>query len=98
LIKVLINNLKPGMKLAQPVQNESGMVILPEGTDLTLPVIERLCAMNIASIMIEGKMVPDKPKEVVLKEIDARFEKTINEKHMSMLKSILIEHVIDLYK
>lgn len=98
LIRILVDNLKPGMKLAQPVQNESGIVLLPKGAELTFSGIERLNAMGIASVMIEGKRVPPKPMEEVLEEIDARFKKTENEKHMVMLKKILIEHMNELYK
>ncbi len=96
MIRILVNNLKPGMKLAQPVQSESGMVLLPEGTELAFSGIERLNAMGINSVMIEG--TKSKSKEEVLEEIEARFKKTENEKNMDMLKRLLIEHINELYK
>lgn len=86
------------MKLAQPVKNESDIVLLAEGTELSFTTIERLMNMGIASVMIEGKATPLKSKEDVLKEIDARFKKTENERHVGMLKKVLIEHINELYK
>ncbi len=98
MIRIAVNNLKPGMKLAKPVQNESGMVLISEGTELTFSTIERLIIMGVSSVMIEGEKTHSKSKEDVLNEINARFKKTENAKHMSSLKRILIDHINELYK
>ncbi len=98
MIRVLISDIKHGMKLAQPVQNDSGMVLLADGIELTPSIINRLNKMGLTSIMIQGKGTSKKSKEEVLIEIDARFKKTENEQYMLMLKTILIEHVNEIYK
>ncbi len=96
--KVTVNNLKPGMKLSKPVVNEAGMILLGEGTEITDVLIERLQNMNVSSVFVEGASKPQKPKEEVMAEIDARFKKTENEPHMGMLKRLIKEHVEELYK
>ncbi len=96
--RVPVDKLKPGMKLAKPVTNPSGMTLLGEGTELTDELIERLNNMNITSVHIEGASKPQKPKEELLAELDARFEKTKDKPYMSTLKKLVREHIEDLYK
>ncbi|MCL4537430.1 MAG: hypothetical protein M1610_07560 [Nitrospirae bacterium] len=96
--KVSVNNLKPGMKLSKPVVNEAGMILLGEGTEITDSLIERLQNMNVSSVYVEGASKPQKSKEDIMAEIDARFKKTENEPHMGMLKKLFKEHVEELYK
>ncbi len=96
--KVPANNLKPGMKLSKPVVNDTGMILLGEGTELTNALIERLQNMNVSSVYIEGAATPPKPMEEMLSELDARFKKTENEPHMGLLKKLLREHIEGFYK
>lgn len=96
--KVSVENLKPGMKLAKPVTNDAGMVLLGSGTELTASSIARLGNMNVSSVAVEGSSKPAKPKEEMFAEIDARFKKTEAEPNMSVLKKILQEHTEALYK
>lgn len=98
MIRVLITDLKTGMKLAQPIQNESGMVLLGEGTEITPSIIDRLHEMGLTSVLIQGKRMPKKSKEDVLADIDERFKKTENEKYMGSIKISLLEHIDELYK
>lgn len=98
MLRIPINDLKPGMKLAQSIQNDSGMILLSKGTELTPSIIERIIEMGIGIVSIEGRKAPLKPKEEVLEEINARFKKTENERHMDLLKRLVIEHVNKLYE
>jgi hypothetical protein len=86
------------MKLAKPVINEAGIMLLEESTELTAALIDRLQNMNVSSVFIEGASKPQKSKEEIMLEIDARFRKTENEPYMGMLKRMLKEHVEELYK
>ncbi|MCX7913122.1 MAG: hypothetical protein N2511_00910 [Thermodesulfovibrionales bacterium] len=97
-IRISINNLKPGMKLAKPILNESGIVLIAEGTELSTASIQRLMTMGLSSVVIEGKRTQPKPKEVLLRELDMRFRKAENEELMKFLKEITIEHIEELYK
>lgn len=98
MIRVSIDKLLPGMKLARPVQNESGMVLLPKGTELLQPTIERLNATGIPFVFIEGKIKPLKPLSKAIEEVNSRFQKTENEMHMDLLKRLVIEHINKLYE
>ena len=91
--KVLVESLKPGTKLAKPVLNDGGMIIIGDGTVLSDSHISRLQNMNISSVYVEGTAGPSKTKEELLAELDARFKKTEEEPYMSILKRVLKEQI-----
>ncbi|KAF0178203.1 MAG: hypothetical protein FD164_2251 [Nitrospirae bacterium] len=95
---VTIANLKPGMKLSKPIVNDSGMVLLPQGTVLTASLIGRIENMNLAPVSIEGSSEPRKPLEAVLAEIDARFRMAGDQPLMQMMKRVMKEHFEVLYQ
>jgi len=97
LQKILLNELKPGMKLARPVLNAEGMVLLGEDTELTEAVIEKLKTLDIYAAYVKGVSKPDIPKEEALFELNKRFEKVEHEPYMDMLKRVLKEHIERLY-
>ena len=53
--KVSVAELQVGMKIAQKVENKSGMVLLPEGIELTESHIGRLKKWGIENIFVEGE-------------------------------------------
>jgi len=91
--KLSVENLKAGVKLAKPIVNESGMIIIGEGTILSDIHIERLRNMNVNSVFIEGTAGPSKSREELLAELDARFRKTEEEPYMLVLKKIFKEQI-----
>lgn len=95
---VTVANLKPGMKLAKAIVNDSGMVLLPPGTVLTDSHIRRIENMDLTSVSIEGGTDERKPKEEVLAEIDARFSKSEDQPLMQMMKRVLKEHIEGIYQ
>ncbi len=80
------------MKLSRPIVNESGMVLLPQGTVLSDSLIGRIENMNIATVSIEGVSEPKKPLQDELAEIDDRFRMAADQPLMQMLKRIMKEH------
>ena len=56
--KLIISDLKPGMRLLKPVTNPSGMVLLTEGLELTEELINRLHKMEIESVFVRGAINP----------------------------------------
>ncbi len=80
------------MKLSRPIVNESGMVLLPQGTVLSDSLIGRIENINIATVSIEGDSKPKKPLEDELAEIDDRFKMAADQPLMQMLKRIMKEH------
>jgi len=97
LPKLIISDLKPGMRLLKPVANPSGMVLLTEGLELTEELIDRLRKMEIESVFVRSGNKPGRPKEVLLAELDYRFKKTETEPQMEVLKRILAQHIAGLY-
>ena len=53
--KVPTDEVQPGMKIARKVENEGGMVLLPEGIELTEGHIGRLKKWGIKEVYIEGE-------------------------------------------
>jgi len=98
MAKMPVSALKPGMKLAKPIVNDAGMILLGEGSWLTDTLIERLLNMNIGSVYVEGTASLGKSKEEMLAELDARFKKTESEPYMGTLKKLLKEHIEELFK
>ncbi len=85
--------LKPGAKLAKPVVNESGMILIGDGTVLKESHIDRLQGMNISSVFVEGTAGPSKTREELLSELDARFKKTEDEPYMMTIKRVFKEYI-----
>ena len=93
LKRVSVDGMKPGAKLAKPVVNDAGMIIIGEGTTLSDAHINRLQNMGISSVFVEGTAGPEKSREELLGELDARFKKTENEPYMATLKRIFKEQI-----
>lgn len=95
--KVAVDKLEPGMKLAKPVENSSGMVLIGENTELTGELIARIKSMDLDGVYIHGMSRPSVPMEVMLSELDERFRPVENEPYMDVLKGLLREHIESLY-
>jgi len=96
--KIALDKLESGMKLAKPVENSSGMVLLGENTELTVELIDKIKDMGIDSVYIQGMTKPSVPVEVMLSDLDGRFKAVENEPYMDVLKKIFIEHIESLYE
>ena len=90
--------LELGMRLAKPVFNENGMVLMGEDTVLTDVMIERLRRADTAIVYVEGVSKPEKSLDEMLLDLDRRFKKVESEPYMSILKKTFIEHIIGLYE
>jgi hypothetical protein len=98
LPKTPVDELEPGMKLARPVLNESGIVLLSEDTKLTETTIEKLRSMDVDIVYVKGLSKQERSKEEVLLELYKRFEKVEQEPYMDMLKRVVKEHIEGLYE
>ncbi len=96
--RVQVNKLKAGMVLAKPITNESGMVLLSEGTVLTDSLIMRLNRMDITSVSVEGASTTDKTMEERLSDLDRRFSKTGKEPFMDLIKGVIKSHIEEVYR
>ena len=90
-IYLSLNKAKPGMRLAEDLANEGGMILCKRDTVLTENIIQRLENMGIEKIPVEHSM-SDEERETLLKEklelIDKAFEDK-KEDCMEMLKQAL---------
>jgi hypothetical protein len=90
--------LTPGMKLAEPVVNKEGLVLIGENTELTGALIEKILQMDIRAIRVHGAPKALPPKEEVLAQIERRFRSVETAEHMGVLKRLLTEHIEGLYE
>ncbi len=98
MIRIPVNELKAGMVLARPVVNESGMVLLSEGTALTDSLIARLGRMDLSHVSVQGVSSTDKSREQMLDELDQRFSITGKEKYMDVIKNVIRTRIEEVYK
>lgn len=95
--KIALDKLEAGMKLAKPVENSSGMVLLGENTELTVELIDKIKNMGIDSVYIQGMSKPSVPIEVMLSKLDECFKMVESEPYMDILKKVFKEHIESLY-
>lgn len=95
--KIATDKLESGMKLAKPVVNSSGMVLMGENTELTEDLISRIKAMDLDGVYIQGMSKPSLPMETMLADLDERFKMAEKEPHMDILKKVFREHIEGLY-
>ncbi|MEE2754906.1 MAG: hypothetical protein VX910_13050 [Candidatus Latescibacterota bacterium] len=91
--RLCLSNAHPGDVIAETVVNDRGMVILPKGAELTVPVIGRLQKMSITAITIEGEGLKV-PLLKTLEGLDARFEGLEDVHLMMAIKTIAREHLM----
>ena len=96
--RVLVAKLTPGMKLARPVLNESGFVMIGEEVELTDVLIEKIQSMGVDSVYVHGSSKARLPKEEVLAGLDERFRNVEDKPHMGMLKKVIAGHIEGLYE
>ncbi len=95
--RIALDKLQPGMKLAKPVTNRNGLVMLAEDTELTATLIDKISDLDVAGVFIQGMTQPDIPLEEMLDGLDKRFQSVENEPCMDVIKQALKEHIEGLY-
>ncbi len=95
--KIPVEQLRPGMKLARPLENTSGMVLMAEGTELTEARISKIENMGVDSVYIDGPSQPARPKEELLAALEERFRKAENSPPMAVIKKAVKEHIEAMY-
>jgi hypothetical protein len=86
------------MKLAKPVENASGLILLGENTELTDELIGKIKSMGIDSVYVSGKSRPSLPVGLMLSQLDERFSTVEGKPYMDILKNIFREHIESLYE
>lgn len=70
--RVLIDGLMPGMILAKPVTNGSGLPVVAAGAELDSAIIQRLGNLGLNSVYVEGEA--DDADGKTLAELQADLE------------------------
>lgn len=85
------------MILTKPVSAGSGMVLLAEGTALNEKWIDRLEAMGIDGVWVEGNPEQTETMEEALVALDARFEPVVDAPYMAAIKNLVKRQIEKLY-
>jgi len=93
-VRLELDELKPGMILAEPVHNQSGSLLLDKETSLTKRRIWMLKTWGIDKVSVKGrpkeggKITSEteiETQESIEKELRAKFEDTIDDPVMEMI-------------
>ncbi len=79
--RVVIEELTPGMILAKPVTNSTGLVVLPIGAELDEATLARLQRLGLPSVYVEGEAGDASGKTLaeLEAELDHRFRRVIDD-------------------
>jgi hypothetical protein len=88
--RISISSAQPGQRVAQAITNASGVTMVQAGAELTAGLIERLKSLGIATLVVAGAAGgSDRPLDVLLRELDARFAGHELDPWMMALKQIV---------
>lgn len=97
--RIPLRAVKPGHRLARPITNATGVVLVQAGAELTPTLLARLESMGV-----DGVFVPSadgasdrKPLEEALAEIDARFAGHDEDAWMMALREIVVAQLREKY-
>jgi len=100
LQRIPIKAAKEGMILKKEALTEDGKVLCGAGTTLTAEIIERLERSGIESITVKGHPVVlpgEKGIKERLKDLEARFERVMDDPVQRALMKLIAEYWIDCY-
>jgi hypothetical protein len=55
--KIPLNLAKPGFVLAKPVARADGMVVAPQGAELTESLLDKFDMMGVEQVVVEGEPI-----------------------------------------
>lgn len=89
--RVVIEELTPGMILAKPVTNNTGLVVLPAGAELDEATLSRLQRLGLASVYIEGEAGDASGKTLaeLEAELEHRFRRVITDPIQHQLREAI---------
>ena len=102
MVILKIDELKPGMILAEPVVNQSGALLLEKDTSLTKKRIWTLKTWGIDKVSVKGKSKERgktaigtelETKETIEKELRAKFEDTIGDPVMETIMKAAVRQL-----
>ena len=94
--KIPLKRAMPGMKLAKPVINENGVVLIGTGIELTEGIINTLERKEIDRVVVEGSPLGEtgKPPEERIDELNARFRNVGDDPVMMHIKELFVRRIL----
>lgn len=91
---ITLKDAKPGMRLAKPVTDAGGALLIKEGVELSAEWLERLKARRVDSICIEDTSGPASPedRERTMAAIDADIDRMFAEVGGNDVMKLLAEY------
>lgn len=89
--RIVIEELTPGMILAKPVTNSTGLVVLPAGAELDDATLSRLQRLGLTSIYVEGEAGDASGKTLaeLEAELEHRFRRVIDDPLQHQLREAI---------
>lgn len=93
--RVVLTEVLPGMVLAKPVTNATGLPIVPAGVTLDQTIIDRLKHLELTSVSIEGEAgtVSGKTLAELEAELEHRFRRVIRDPLQQKIWTALRAHL-----
>ncbi len=93
--RVPLDEAEPGMVLAKPVTNQTGMTVLPAGTELDQDLLKRLDRMNLTAVYVEGVAgaAGAKSPADLEQDLNRRFRKVTGDPTQVMIREAVRRHV-----
>lgn len=93
--RVVITEVLPGMVLAKPVTNATGLPIVPAGAELDQTMIDRLKHLELTSVYVEGDAgtVTGKTLAELEAELEHRFRLVIRDPLQQHILTALRQHL-----
>ena len=97
MLRMSVESVDPGAVLAKRIVNESGSTLIAANVEATEPLREKLLSMGVTEVFIDGRQVPDIPKEEFVAKSNAMFTKTEEDPRIATMKRVLLAHIEELY-
>ena len=93
--RVPLDEAEPGMVLAKPVTNQTGVTVLPVGTELDQDLLKRLDRMNLTAVYVEGNAgaAGTKSPADLEQDLNRRFRKVGDDPTQVMIREAVRRHV-----
>ena len=96
--KIPLNLAKPGYVLAKPVARSDGMVVAPQGAEITESLLDKFDMMGVEHVVVEGNPVSTEGVssgtnyDVRMQRLDHLFRHHGEDAWMNQVKSLLVNY------
>ncbi len=96
--KIPLNLAKAGFVLAKPVARSDGMVVAPQGAEITDSLLDKFDMMGVEHVVVEGEPVQTEGVasgtnyDVRLQRLDHLFRRYAQDAWMNQVKALLTHY------